>query len=222
MAEFFKGTPEMVESVKRIVAECHRRLDGARIAVIMRDKGGERGGRKVMAKAAMPTPAMEPLLREKFSFILCIAQDAWEVADPKQRDAMLDHELCHCAIDDDGPFIRPHDLEEFADVIERRGFWRLDHEESAVQMALRMHTGLAEVKAGALPEKIEAPIPENELEQAEAMVREAKRASASFLQRRFKVGYIKACRLLMALKERGVVGEPGPDGVCPVIEQQSV
>jgi len=42
---------------------------------------------------------------------------------------------------------------------------------------------------------------------------EAKKASASFLQRRLRIGYARAARLLDILEERGLVG-PG-DGAKP-------
>lgn len=51
------------------------------------------------------------------------------------------------------------------------------------------------------------------LEEAIAVVREAKKASASLLQRRLKVGYARAARLLDIMEERGIVG-PG-DGAKP-------
>ena len=50
-------------------------------------------------------------------------------------------------------------------------------------------------------------------EEAVEVVREAKKASASFLQRRLKVGYARAARLLDIMEERGVVG-PG-EGAKP-------
>ncbi len=45
------------------------------------------------------------------------------------------------------------------------------------------------------------------------MVIEAKKASASFLQRRLRIGYARAARLLDILEERGIVG-PG-EGAKP-------
>ncbi len=50
-------------------------------------------------------------------------------------------------------------------------------------------------------------------EEAVEVVRSAKKASASLLQRRLKVGYARAARLLDMMEERGVVG-PG-DGAKP-------
>ena len=50
-------------------------------------------------------------------------------------------------------------------------------------------------------------------EEARKLVIEAKKASASLLQRRLRVGYARAARLIDILEERGVVG-PG-EGAKP-------
>jgi len=50
-------------------------------------------------------------------------------------------------------------------------------------------------------------------EQAKNVVIQARKASASFLQRRLRVGYARAARLIDLLEERGVVGQG--DGAKP-------
>ncbi len=51
------------------------------------------------------------------------------------------------------------------------------------------------------------------LDEAIETVKAARKASASLLQRRLKVGYARAARLLDMMEERGVIG-PG-DGAKP-------
>jgi S-DNA-T family DNA segregation ATPase FtsK/SpoIIIE len=45
------------------------------------------------------------------------------------------------------------------------------------------------------------------IEQAITIVRDSQRASASLLQRRLRIGYPRAARLLDQLEEMGIVGE---------------
>ena len=50
------------------------------------------------------------------------------------------------------------------------------------------------------------------LDRAEEVVREYGRASISLLQRRLKVGYSRAARLIDLLEEHGIIGQPEPGG----------
>ncbi|HBE27280.1 MAG TPA: hypothetical protein DDW25_00150, partial [Ktedonobacter sp.] len=45
------------------------------------------------------------------------------------------------------------------------------------------------------------------LERAEEVVREYERASISLLQRRLRIGYSRAARLIDLLEERGIIGQ---------------
>ena len=51
------------------------------------------------------------------------------------------------------------------------------------------------------------------LEKAEEVVREYERASISLLQRRLRIGYSRAARLIDLLEERGVIGHSEAAGV---------
>ena len=76
---------------------------------------------------------------------------------------------------------------------------------------------LEENAAESLGKKIsEADLSDSEddmLEEAVQVVKESKKASASLLQRRLKVGYARAARLLDIMEEKGIIG-PG-DGAKP-------
>lgn len=134
--EYDKAPDEIVEIVQEIANDCHQRLDGAKIAVICRETASKKNGRAVMATASKPTPKMIPLLDQRYHFVLCIALDVWDDLDPAQRRALVDHELCHMDFADGDPIIVGHDLEEFAEVINRRGLWRRDMGEKLVGEAL--------------------------------------------------------------------------------------
>jgi S-DNA-T family DNA segregation ATPase FtsK/SpoIIIE len=63
---------------------------------------------------------------------------------------------------------------------------------------------IGEVEFAEGGEELEDPL----YEEAKRVVIEAKKASASLLQRRLKIGYARAARLLDILEKRGVVGPP--------------
>lgn len=125
---------EVVELVQAIAEQHHQRLDGAKIAVVMREKATESKGQVVLATAQIPPENIKPLLDDNYHFVIFIAEDKWVWLSEHQRRALIDHELCHCCFDGE-PSLRGHDYEEFAQVVDRHGLWRKTPTEKAVQTA---------------------------------------------------------------------------------------
>jgi S-DNA-T family DNA segregation ATPase FtsK/SpoIIIE len=80
------------------------------------------------------------------------------------------------------------------------------------------HTGAIDTPAGGLPLK-QIPLwedmsPEEEtdplLNESIDLVRRQGRASISMLQRRLRIGYTRAARLIETMEEKGIVGPPEP------------
>jgi S-DNA-T family DNA segregation ATPase FtsK/SpoIIIE len=59
------------------------------------------------------------------------------------------------------------------------------------------------------------------LEQAIELVKQQQRASTTFLQRRLRIGYVRASRLMDLLEEKGVVGPAGSAGQAREVLQQT-
>lgn len=81
---------------------------------------------------------------DNFDFIIMLNEEAWPTLNETQKRALLDHQLCHCALslDADGTpkyndrdrlvcRIKKHDVEEFRAIVERNGLWTQDLEEIA-------------------------------------------------------------------------------------------
>ena len=123
MAAIWSKAPDHVlEIVRRLIDLYHESLKDARIGVIMRSEAPVTGGRitygkaeKVSAKAQVHVP---------YDFIIWLSEDQYWMLAPFQREALIDHELCHCRYDTDTvAAIRPHDVEEFTEILERYGYW---------------------------------------------------------------------------------------------------
>lgn len=72
----------------------------------------------------------------------------WERMDEAQRKALIDHELSHVVMNDEGNWTTvPHDVEDFIGVIRRRGLWRED---------VKLLVQAAQTAQEALPFKFEA------------------------------------------------------------------
>ena len=100
-------------------------------------------------------------------------------------------------------------------------YWRL---QAAQHSAAEGQSAVAPVEPGW--EVTDQPSDEFELEddmleQAEQVVQEYERASISLLQRRLKIGYSRAARLIDLLEERGVISRAEPGGKArEVLEQR--
>ena len=151
--EYLKAKPEMVKMCQKLIEKHHEHLDGAKIAIICKDKASKKQGKTILATASLPSKKIRPLLDDDYHFIICVALDAWEVLEDKQRLALMDHELCHCHFSEDGdPIIVAHDLEEFGCIIVRHGLWRGDIDEERVSQAILFTQGV----------KVSAPNPARE------------------------------------------------------------
>lgn len=79
-----------------------------------------------------------------WDFVILLNEAFWtdESVDDAQREALLDHELCHCGVkygDDGEPVedergrvvyrVRKHDLEEFSEIASRHGTWKKNIED---------------------------------------------------------------------------------------------
>lgn len=140
-AEYVRADEDMVELVREVLEEYHPDLAEAHIGILIREIAPRSNGKRVMAKAKKVGPELKALLPH--DFIIWFAQDTWEELDARQKRALVDHELCHCTVDNDKAKMKTHDLNEFLVIIQRYGFWWPQAEEAEQIFQSRM--GLGEV-----------------------------------------------------------------------------
>jgi len=128
---------EVERTASLLIPKYHKTLGNAnvRIAYFFRSDVPKRGGKfvfgstkKIMGLNAALAESDEPF------FCIVIAHPVWEVLPFKHRDALVDHELCHCGveIDEQGNVnltLRNHDVQEFSDIVHRYGAWSPDVQE---------------------------------------------------------------------------------------------
>jgi len=116
----------------------HPILGDARLLYLFTDRKRKKGNRVTLGTAAK-LPALQRYLSRssphnsasEAHFILLFSYLEWELLDEEQQVALVDHELCHCTVRTGKDFksrwaIREHDVEEFAEVIQRHGLWKSD------------------------------------------------------------------------------------------------
>jgi S-DNA-T family DNA segregation ATPase FtsK/SpoIIIE len=58
------------------------------------------------------------------------------------------------------------------------------------------------------PPPVDDGVDDDLIQQSIAVIRESRRATTSFLQRRLRIGYTRAARIMEILEQRGIVGPP--------------
>lgn len=207
--KYQKATADMISVVQEVVDKQHQRLDGLKIAVISKTRATRAKGRTILATASLMSARLRPLLKENYAFVICIAAAEWEALSKAKRVALIDHELCHCALDSHAkPGIRPHDYEEFMEIVARHGFWRGDLAESALQLSFTK----AGVKVGTIGDAEPAVDAQKEVDElmelAKAVILESGRATTALVQRRLRIGYTAAADLMDKLEAAGIIGPP--------------
>lgn len=143
----YKKAPEHILAlVKETIVRHHNRLRTANIAVLMKDKATQKNGVYVLGTAAVFPDKMKPLTNINYDFLVVLAEDTWIQLTPSEREALVDHELCHCEYDENSkPVVRAHDVEEFVEIIERHGFWRPSLRSMALAVQTRFEFGDTEL-----------------------------------------------------------------------------
>lgn len=129
MAEYWRCPDEVVVQTRKIIIAHHAHLNEGRILLLFRDQAGKKAG-KLTAATASKMSAKDNAIADAappYAFKIIIANDLWLLNGSAWRRALIDHELCHCVGNsEDGWELLGHDIEEFAEVIERHGLWKAD------------------------------------------------------------------------------------------------
>lgn len=117
-----EASQSVIHTAEDMIKKYHPHLREATIVFMFRSESSSSGGKEVYSKAAKVTAQMRALLDEA-DFIIWVSQPDWEKNNTAWREALIDHELCHCLIVDGEASLRPHDVEEFLEIINRHGYW---------------------------------------------------------------------------------------------------
>lgn len=237
MTEYKEVTQEVMDIAKEMIQAYHRNLEDCRIGFVFRSEAGTSGGKTVLGKCGKVPEKIKPFLESQggLDMLIMIAEDQWSMLNSTQRKALIDHELCHIAIGASGWTTKAHDIEEFEEILQRYGLWKIDlfRAEQAMTDAVQMilpipedrqkdtgHLVKVEVKQfGNLdPDIHPGRAGDNLLQDAIAFIRQAQQANVSSLQRHFKIGYPRAARLMSELEQAGVIGSGNGKGERVVIE----
>lgn len=146
----------MYRLLNELVKEHHDDIRDARIALAWNISWKpDVDGRVTLGKCKKASDLDRELMA--FDFVILLRREFWEdgTVTDAQRAALLDHELCHATVKystDNEPVIderdrkvyriRKHDIEEFAEIIERHGLYKRDLEWFAAALRRAKQTPL--------------------------------------------------------------------------------
>ena len=114
----------LITLAQRLIRENHPHLLDAKIGFMYRSEAAQSGNKIVLGKARKVSEEQQVFM--DFDFVIWVARKEFNEYMPEQREALVDHELCHCG----GSFgewkIKKHDVDEFLSIIVRHGLWHPD------------------------------------------------------------------------------------------------
>jgi hypothetical protein len=120
-----EASTEVISIAQQIIKKYHDDLAKASIGFLFREDAQVSGDKLVLGKASKVPDRLKPFL--DYDFLIWLSQEDYVKFDNKQREALIDHELCHCTMnEEDMPKMRHHDIEEFGCIVERYGLWKSD------------------------------------------------------------------------------------------------
>ena len=123
----YKDAPEIQDAAAKLIDKHHSHLVEARIKFMFRTGKWELRGRIMYGKAEKVSAKWKFLT--EYDFVIVIGRDIWFANKPETREAILDHELTHCARGEDDKqgnpkwYMAPHSVEDFISIIRRHGLW---------------------------------------------------------------------------------------------------
>jgi hypothetical protein len=119
--EWSEAPAEVIRLATQLIEEHHPDLAEASVAFVMRSKRGKFLGKFVLGKASKVPDRLKPYI--DFDFLIWLSEEDWKELDPETKRALIDHELCHCTMQNGKPKMRAHDIEEFYCIAHRYGLW---------------------------------------------------------------------------------------------------
>ncbi|MEW6171871.1 MAG: putative metallopeptidase [Bacillota bacterium] len=117
----WRDAPAVELLAKGLIQEYHQHLVLAKIKYLFREGPWSSQKKETWAKAYKVSD------RDKFlhgyDFLVVINDDVWKELDLSARIALVDHELAHCGVGENGWCVWPHDVEDFIAVVSRHGAW---------------------------------------------------------------------------------------------------
>jgi hypothetical protein len=121
MTVWSEAPQSVIHIAQELIEKYHPWLKEANIGFICRDKAAKSKGLYVFAQASKVPDKLKVVL--DYDFLVWVSLEDWEDMVSETKEALIDHELSHCAGHPYAWRIRGHDFEDFTHIIARHGYW---------------------------------------------------------------------------------------------------
>lgn len=164
----------VMKTVEKLIVDNHSDLItiSDQIAVVFREKAAKQGGEVVLGKTKTVGAMTNVLSGKDWKFIIELAGDEWVNLTDQQKEALLDHQLCACGVDEDEVsgavkcFVKPADYNAYYDNIKRYGHWLYETRSQDEQSVVEELFGLPKKGAATAASAGASPAPASEPAQA--------------------------------------------------------
>lgn len=121
--EWEEASPEVLHTANALIRQHHRHIEAldAKICFVFRKEAQMNKGRAVLGHVEKISEKMKVF--QDYDFLIWVSRQDWERMTSEQREALIDHELCHIKLGSNGLSVVGHDFEEFYEIIQRHGLW---------------------------------------------------------------------------------------------------
>lgn len=120
----YADAPEVQQIAGTLIRAIHHDLGPAKIVYLFKKEMKTRD-RIVLGKASKASGKLKHLV-EGLDFVIEINWTTWKLLPPIAKLALVDHELLHCAREEEKYLLLHHDVEAFTAEVRRWGLWKAD------------------------------------------------------------------------------------------------
>ena len=134
MSDLWKAGDEVYKTMQSLIANsvglAPLALVDDEILIVFKEKASKNGDHVIAGKTGKAGPLLSVLGEEDYKFVITLAADEWQNLSSTEREALLFHHLCGCAVEENPKtqnmryFVRAPDVSFYREEVEKYGFWR--------------------------------------------------------------------------------------------------
>ena len=134
MSELWKAADEVYKTMQTLIANNPVLAPLAsvddEILIVFKETASKNGDHVIAGKTSKAGPLLAVVDEKDWKFVVTLAGDEWKIMGDKEREALLFHHLCACAVKENPDtgkmscYVKLPDVSFYREEVEKYGFWR--------------------------------------------------------------------------------------------------